>query len=60
MKTAQMGIKIAVVVIGAVGAIDLLLGNTGKSPLPDAVTNMLSQQTDLVLAVLRVIALIWL
>lgn len=33
----------------AIAAIDLMFGNTGKSPLPDAVTNQLSQQTDFVL-----------
>ena len=33
----------------AVAAIDLMWGNTGKSPLPDAVANQLNQQTDLVL-----------
>jgi|307.fasta_scaffold11322_5 hypothetical protein len=32
-----------------IGAVDLLWGNTGQSPLPDAVSNQLTQQTDLFL-----------
>jgi len=40
------GVAVAVM---AVAAIDLMFGNTGKSPLPDVVTNNLTQQTDLVL-----------
>ena len=33
----------------ALGAIDLMFGNSDKDPLPESITNMLTQQTDLVL-----------
>lgn len=42
-------VKVVVIAAMAAAAVDLMFGNTGKSPLPDAVTNVLTQQTDLVL-----------
>lgn len=46
--------KTAIFIIGGImvgiAAADLALGNTTKNPLPDALSNHLDQQTDLVLA----------
>lgn len=46
MKQALKWIGLAAAIIGA---IDLLYGNTAETPLPSAIGNQLTQQTDLFL-----------
>jgi hypothetical protein len=41
--------KIIAYALIAVGAIDLLVGNTDKQVLPDVLANQLTQQVDIVL-----------
>ena len=51
-KGILVAVKWAALAFAILGATDLLWGNTGQSPLPDAISNQLTQQNDLFLIAL--------